>query len=352
MDTSRLIAQYGLPAERLTSLYRGMVLARTFEEAVDREFKAGSIPGWCHLGIGQEAIQVGAVAALRKTDYWFYDHRNKVMLLTAGTSSRRLMAEVFGRETGVCKGKGGEMHIADPTVGCMGNNQIQGANLVVALGTAFASKARGTGQVTAVFFGDGTVGRGEFHESLNLASVWKLPIVYVCANNLYAIATHIRDRHPVADVAEMVAGYMIEADVVDGNDVLAVHRAMTTAVDHARSGQGPYFLEFKTYRWQGHFSGDPASYRPAEEVEYWKGRCPIRQHRTRLIQGGVVAAGELDKLDASVLQEVEDALQYAKDSPFPPAAEAFSEVYATVVPAAASDRRPPIRQPEGEVAGQ
>ncbi len=322
------VIQYGLPTEQLLSLYRGMVLARTFEEAVDREFKMGEIPGWCHLGIGQEAIQVGAVAALRKDDYWFYDHRNKVMLLRAGTAARRLMAEVFGRHTGVCKGKGGEMHIADPSVGCMGNNQIQGANLVAALGTAFAGKYRGDGRITAVFFGDGTVGRGEFHESLNLASVWKLPIVYACANNFYAIATHIRDRHPVTDVAEMVVGYLIEADVVDGNDVLAVYQAMAKAVDYARTGRGPYFLEFKTYRWQGHFSGDPASYRPEKEVEYWKQRCPIKTYRERLTRDGVAGPQEFDKLDASVRDEVEDAVRFAKESPFPPESEALSDLYA------------------------
>lgn len=307
--------------------YYEMVLVRTFEEAVDREFKRGRIPGWCHLGIGQEAIQVGAVRALRKDDYWFYDHRNKVMLLVAGTSPRELMAEVYGRVTGVCRGKGGEMHIADPRVGCMGNNEIQGANLAVCLGTAFAARYQGSDRVTAVFFGDGTVGRGEFHESLNLAAVWKLPIVYVCANNLYAIATHIRDRHPVEDLAEMVVGYQIPADVVDGNDVMAVYSSMCRAVAHARSGQGPYFLEYKTYRWQGHFSGDPASYRPAEEVEYWKERCPIRRLREHLLAAGLASPAELAALEERARSVVEDAVRFAEESPYPAETEALADLF-------------------------
>lgn len=316
-----------LSNEDLIKMCRQMVYVRKFEEHIEEEFKAGNIPGWCHLGIGQEAIQVACHWALRKDDYYFYDHRNKVMTLISGTDPKAVMAECFGKKTGICKGKGGEMHIADKSVGNMGNNEIQGANLAISLGTAVAAQIRGTDQVTAVFFGDGTTGRGEFHEGLNLATVWKLPIVYCCANNLYAISTPHREAHAVKDIADLARAYGIPAEVVDGNDAVAVYEAMTRAVEHARSKKGPYFLEFKTYRWQGHFVGDPAANRPEEEVAYWKARCPIKRMKERLIDEKIVSEADFERINEEVEHEIHELVKYAHESPEPSLEEAVEDVY-------------------------
>jgi TPP-dependent pyruvate/acetoin dehydrogenase alpha subunit len=311
----------------LIKMCRQMVYVRKFEEHIEEEFKAGNIPGWCHLGIGQEAVQVGSQWALRKDDYYFYDHRNKVMTLISGTDPKAVMAECFGKATGICKGRGGEMHIADKDVGNMGNNEIQGANLAISLGTAVAAQIKGTDQVTAVFFGDGTTGRGEFHEGLNLAAVWNLPIVYSCANNLYAISTPHKEVHAVEHIADWAKGYGIPAEIVDGNDVLAVYEATKKAVDHARSGKGPYFLECKTYRWQGHFVGDPAANRPEEEVAYWKDRCPIERMKEHLIDKGHLTENEFVQMSEEVEEEIHELVKYALESPEPPVEDSVKYVY-------------------------
>ncbi|MCL4459940.1 MAG: thiamine pyrophosphate-dependent dehydrogenase E1 component subunit alpha [Chloroflexi bacterium] len=312
--------------EDLIQMFRDMCLIRSFETHLEQHFKKGEIPGFFHSGVGQEAVLAGVARALTSRDYFFPDHRGHGIIILK-SEPHKIMAEIFGRSTGVCKGKGGSLHIADIAVGNLGNNGIQGSILATCLGPAVAAQIRKTDQVTAVFFGDGTIGRGEFHESLNMASVWKLPIVYLCVNNLYAISTPLREAHPVEDLVEMVVGYKIQTKVVNGNDIVAVYQATSEAVAHCRDGKGPYFLEFKTYRWQGHFSGDPASYRPAEELEYWKARDPIKRLREKCIGEGIATEAQLTEIQRRVDEEIEDMIRFAQESPFPALEEATTDIY-------------------------
>jgi TPP-dependent pyruvate/acetoin dehydrogenase alpha subunit len=311
----------------LISVYRDMVLIRSFEEKVEEYSKKGHVPGFIHLGIGQEAVQAGCIRALRKTDYKLPDHRSHGVIVLSGSAPERVMAEIFAKKTGLCQGKGGSMHIADVEVRNLGNNGVQGSTLATALGPALASKIRRTDDVTAVFFGDGTVGRGEFHESLHLAALWRLPVVYVLANNGYAISTRAVDSHPLEDLAHMGCAYGIPGLVVDGNDVEAVYEAMCKAVDRARKGEGPTILEAKTYRWQGHFAGDPAAYRPDEEVRACKEKCPIKRLGEKIISQKVATKEDLGTIRDDVLAEVEKMVQFAVDSPLPKPEDALEFVY-------------------------
>ncbi len=317
----------GLGREDLLKLYRDMWYIRSFEDHLEYHFKRGEVPGFFHSGVGQEAVQVAVRHAITKRDYFFPDHRCHGIIALSSEEPERVMAEIFGKATGLGRGKGGSLHIAEFRVGNMGNNPIEGSTTVTVLGTAFASKYRGTDQVSVVFIGDGTMGRGEVHESLNLASTWKLPVIYACVNNLYAISTRVDRAHPTEHMWEMALGYKIPTQAVDGNDVLASLRLMREAVLHARSGAGPYYVEFKTYRWQGHFSGDPASYRPQEEVEYWKARDPIRRMGDWLLSEGLATQEELDAIKAKVDQEIEGLIKFAQESPLPNPEEAIEGVF-------------------------
>ena len=314
--------------EQLKQMYFDMVQVRRFEEKVEEYSKTGEIPGFVHLGIGQEAVQVGSVCALRPTDYKFPDHRCHGAIFLFGTDKKAVMAEIFGKATGINGGRGGSMHIADLSVRNMGNNGIQGSNVVTALGPAFYSQYKKQDDVTAVFMGDGTLGEGACHESLNMAAIWKLPLVYILVNNEYAIATHYTEAYNVKQLATWADGYNVPNEVVDGNDVVAVFDAVSRAAEHARSGQGPYLVELMTYRWQGHFSGDPAAYRDPKEVEDWKNnRCPIKKLRETLIGMGV-AEEEFTRLEARALEEVVEMVEYARSSPLPKPEDAMLHVYA------------------------
>ncbi len=311
----------------MIKFYEDMLLIRRFEETVEEYAKKGHIPGFLHLAIGQEATQAGTMAALKKTDYKFLDHRSHGNCLMAGTAPERVMAEIFGKETGVCQGKGGSMHIADKEVRNFGCNAIQGSTLAAALGTALASQLEGTDDVTAVFFGDGTVGRGEFHESIHMAAIWNLPVIYILVNNQYAISTPASESHPLENLSEMSCAYNIPGNTVDGNDVVLVYEATLEAVERARRGEGPTLLEFKTYRWQGHFAGDPASYRPAEEVEKWKERCPIKIHKQKLLQEGIVSEEDAQEIVDKVNEKIRKMLEFSLDSPLPAPETALKNVY-------------------------
>lgn len=311
----------------LLDFYRKMVLIRRFEETVEEYSKKGHVPGFIHLGVGQEAAQAGAMAAFQKGDFVLPDHRSHGVCLLVGTPTREVLAEIFGKETGICRGKGGSMHIADFARGNVGNNAIQGSTMATALGLAYASHFRKTKAVTFNFIGDGTVGRGEFHESLNLAGVWKLPIVYVLVNNQYAISTRAVDAHPLEKLSQMGCAYDIPGVTVDGNDVEAVAAAVAEAVERARRGEGASLVELVTYRWQGHFSGDPASYRPEEEVKAWKAKDPIKRVREQLLAKGWATAEDIKGLDAGVEEEIADAVKFAVDSPAPKVEEATHHVY-------------------------
>jgi len=318
-----------LSKERLLSLYYDMVAIRRFEEEVDIYSKNGTIPGFIHLSIGQEAAQAGVVRALKETDYKFPDHRGHGAICLCGTERKLVMAEIFGRATGINSGRGGSMHINDLKYRNMGFNGIQGSTMVTCLGTAFASTYNKTDDITAVFLGDGTLGEGTCHESMNMAATWKLPIVYCLLNNQYAISTHYTESHPQKQLAAWADGYGVPNEVVDGNDIEAVIEAAERAAERARKGEGPTLIEFMTYRWQGHFSGDPAAYRPAGELEAWQDKCPLKRCRTKLIEVHKISEKELAELEAEAEKEIQEAVTFALESPWPDPKNALEHVYAS-----------------------
>lgn len=316
-----------LDRERLKGLYRDMYLIRIFEDVIKEYAANGTIPGFVHLSTGQEACQAGVVRALRTTDYKYPDHRGHGAILLCGTDPKYVMAEIFGKATGINGGRGGSMHVHDWSCRNHGFNGIQGSTVVTALGTAFASKYRRTDDVSAVFMGDGTLGEGTCHESMNMAATWKLPIVYCLINNGYAISTPCREAHPQEELRQWADGYGVPSWRVDGNDVEAVVEATEKAVTIARSGGGPSLLEFVTYRWQGHFAGDPASYRPEEELAYWKKRDPVLLARSILRERESVPEDELYAIETDVNAQIEEMLRFSIESPVPQISEALTHVY-------------------------
>ena len=309
----------------LLDLYRDMWTVRSFEFGLEREFKKGVVPGMLHTGVGQEATQAAIAANLRTTDAFFPDHRSHGLLVLAGTPGEKIMAELFGKATGVCSGKGGSLHSADPSVGNYGDNAVEGSMMVTALGVALGFQMQGRDDLAAVIVGDGTSGRGEWHESLNLAATWKLPVLYCCVNNGYAISTAVGKSHATANLYEFAAAYKIPSVQVDGNDAVAAYEATAKAVAHIRAGEGPYFVEYKTWRWQGIFSGE---FRPAEEVRYWKEEHePISMLRERILAGGVAHEADLDQIKAEVDAGVEEWIAFALASPPPDPAKATANVY-------------------------
>lgn len=309
----------------LLDLYRGMWVVRSFEFGLEREFKKGNVPGMLHTGVGQEAVQVAIARSLRKSDAFFPDHRCHGLLVLAGTPGEKIMAELFGKASGVCSGKGGSLHSADPSVGNFGDNAVEGSMMATALGVALGWKMQGQDRLAAVIVGDGTSGRGEWHESLNLAATWKLPVLYCCINNGYAISTAVGDSHATANLYEFASAYKIPSIQVDGNDILAAYQVTQTAVDHIRAGRGPYFVEYKTWRWQGIFSGE---FRPAAEIRYWKEEHePIKMTRDAILQKGLADETALDQIKAEVDAQVEEWLAFALASPPPDPAKATANVY-------------------------
>jgi pyruvate dehydrogenase E1 component alpha subunit len=304
-----------------------MALVRVFEQRLEDEHKRGRVPGLLHTGVGQEATLAAIAHALQPGDCFFPDHRCHGLCLLAGSPGEKLMAEILGKATGVCGGRGGSMHLADREVGNFGGNVVEGSMMATALGPALAWKIRGETHVSAVVIGDGTVGRGEFNESLNLASTWKLPVLYCCINNQYAISTHVTEAHPTANMSEMAAGYQMPTAMVDGNDIVAAAEAASRAADYVRSGQGPYFLEFHTWRWQGIFSGD---LRAPEEVRLWKEkREPLGRAGALLLEKGIASQAQLAGIQGEVEALVGEWAKYAHDSPVPEASTALDYVYAT-----------------------
>lgn len=319
-----------LSNERLLKLYRDMYLVRVFEDVAGEYAANGTIPGFVHLSTGQEACAAGICDCLRKDDYKFPDHRGHGEALLVGSDPKLVMAEIFGKRTGINGGRGGSMHISDWNVHNHGFNGIQGSTMVTALGTAFATKYRKKDDVTVIFFGDGTLGEGSCHESMNMAATWHLPIVYCLFNNGYAISTRCEDAHPQKELIEWAQGYEVPAVRIDGNDVEAVVEATEKAVEACRKGEGPYFIELVTYRWQGHFAGDPAAYRPDDEVAYWKDRDPVKKTRKDLIDRGV-SVEEVEALEAEVKAQIDDMLKFSLESPIPEPEDALTNVYAKEV---------------------
>ncbi|MDO8685924.1 MAG: thiamine pyrophosphate-dependent dehydrogenase E1 component subunit alpha [Clostridiales bacterium] len=313
--------------ERLTLIYRTMNIIRKFEEKALYLFENNYLRGSMHLCIGQEAIPATVCSLLRDEDYITSTHRGHGHCIAKGAEPGKAMAELMGKATGYCKGKGGSMHIADLTKGNLGANAIVGAGIPIAAGAALAAQLRGSDQVTVAFFGDGASNQGVFHEGINLAAVWKLPVIFICENNGFGISVPVSESTSVKDISQRAAAYDIPGVTIDGNDVFAINEAVEKAIERARSGEGPTLIECKTYRWFGHWTGDPQVYRTREEVEAWKGKCPIKRLRKYLLQNGILTEKELDKIEQDAYEEIEEAAQFAIESPEPDPAAVMEDVF-------------------------
>jgi pyruvate dehydrogenase E1 component alpha subunit len=314
--------------EKLMDMYRTMVRIRRFEERVAREFADGKIPGSVHCYIGEEAVATGAIANQRADDYILSTHRGHGHLIAKGGQTDRMMAELFNKKTGYNKGKGGSMHIAHVPLGILGAVGIVGSGIAMATGAALSAKMRGTHQVVLCFFGDGASNTGRFHEGINLGAIWKLPVVYICENNHWAVSTPISSVVSIMNIADRAVGYGIPGVVVDGMDVIAVYEQVGEAVARARRGEGPTLVEAKTYRFRGHFEGDAGTYRPKEEVEEWLKKDPIKKFKEQLIQTGVLTEEKAHKIDQEIIEEINSAVKFAEESPFPDPEDTLEDVYA------------------------
>ena len=314
-------------AESLLNLYRSLVLIRRFEERASELRLAGFIPGFLHPSIGQEAVAVGVCAALGREDVITSTHRGHGHMLARGAEPRRMYAELYARQDGYNRAKGGSLHMIDTELGFLGANGIVGGGIPLATGAALQLKRTGSQAVAVSFFGDGATNEGAFHESLNLASLWKLPAVYVCENNLYGEFTRQDKHQPVKDIAVRAASYDMPGVVVDGNDVLAVRQVMEEAATRARSGDGPTLIEAKTYRHRGHYEGDMGAYRSPEEVSEWLARDPIAVFGRRLVDEHGVAQVALEAVASEVERVLDEAAEFADASPHPSPGEALEDVY-------------------------
>lgn len=312
----------------LQNLYRTMVRIRLFEEKVNDLFLGGEIPGFVHLYIGEEAIATGLCANLNQDDYLTSTHRGHGHCIAKGAVIKPMMAEIFGKSTGYCKGKGGSMHIADFKVGMLGANGVVGGGINLAVGAGLAAKLKKSGQVAVTFFGDGGANRGTVHEGMNMAAIWKLPVIFVCEYNQYASTTPASYGTSVPDVSLRAQGYGMPSAIVDGNDVFATYEASKKALEYVRSGQGPFMLEFKTYRVKGHFVGDPEMYRSKQEVqEHFENNDPLKNFAKTVLAKKWLKQAELDAIYAEVSEEVVQAVEAARNDPYPADSELFNDFY-------------------------
>lgn len=316
-----------LPDQELVRLYEQMQLSREFEEACAEQYTKGNITGFLHLYSGQEAVAVGATAGLHKDDYILSAYREHAQAIVRGADPRRVMAELFGRATGICKGKGGSMHLFEPSLSFMGGYAIVGGQLPIAVGIAFASRFRREDRIAACFFGDGAVNQGTFHESLNWARLWELPVLFICENNFYGIGTEVHRSSALASIHKRTCGYDIPAEKVDGMDVIAVLKAVKYAAERVRETSRPYFIEAVTYRYRGHSMADPARYRSAAEHDVWKARDPIPTFAQRLLTGDIVTEAQLEEINLRVKSIVAEAVAFAEGSPWPADEEVFNDIY-------------------------
>ena len=320
-------AQGAIPKEKLTWMYETMVLIRRFEEQAKREADQGRILG-THSAIGEEAVPTGICAHLTDTDYVLGNHRSHHHCIAKGVGVNEMMAELLGKSTGTNNGKGGTMHIADATKGMLGANGVVGSNIPVATGCALAAKVQGRDDVSVVFFGDGASSQGSLHESMNLASIWDLPVIFVCENNRYAESTPFEYSVAGQSVANRAAGYAMPGVTVDGQDVMEMYEVAGEAVARARRGEGPTLIEAQTYRYHGHYGADnPLGYRTEEEEAYYKGRDCIETNAKFLLESGTLTQDELYAIDARAIAQVEEASQFAIDSPYPDPSEITTDVY-------------------------
>ena len=315
--------------KQLMGFYEIMYRMRRFEEEVFEFYKKGMMPGLAHLYLGQEAVATGVCAALNEDDYIGSTHRGHGHLVARGAAVGPMMAEILGKETGNCRGKGGSMHIMAMDKGILGANGIVGGEIPIATGAGYSAKYRGTKQVAVSFMGESATNEGTFHESLNMAAAWDLPVVYVIENNLYGISVDIRDVTKTPDMVVRAKAYDIPGVLVDGMDVLAVYEATKEAVKRARGGKGPTLIECKTYRWQGHHVGDPADYRARrdkKEKETWLARCPLKNFRVFMLDKGIAEA-KIAAIEAALEEEIMAAVRFAADSPYADSSEAYIDVF-------------------------
>jgi pyruvate dehydrogenase E1 component alpha subunit len=315
------------PAEALLGMHRTMVRIRLFEERVQELFLGRKLPGFVHVYLGEEAVAAGVCAALRPDDYITSTHRGHGHAIAKGVGLDRLMAELYGKATGVCRGRGGSMHVADFSLGMLGANGIVAAGCGIAAGAALSAAYRRSGQVAVCFFGDGGINKGSFHEALNFAAVRQLPVVYACENNQYSQYTAIGRTTSVEDLARRADGYGVPGLTVDGNDAVAVYEAAAAAVERARAGGGPTLLHLRTYRFGGHFVGDAEEYRSKEEVEERRGLDPIPRLETLLAGAGLLDEQGRAQIWEEVAAEVKDAERFAEESPYPEPDEALDGVF-------------------------
>lgn len=317
-----------LSREKLVDMLKTMHEIRYFEMKADSLFAQGKIHGTMHLSIGQEGVAAGAGAALRPDDYLLNTHRGHGHCIAKGADLNKMMAEFIGKETGYCRGRGGSMHIADVARNNLGANGIVGGGIGLAMGVGLAIKLKKGDQVVLGIFGDGASNQGIFHEALNMAAIYSLPVVYLCENNQYGMSTSIKKSTNIQAISDRAAAYGMPGVTVDGNDIMAVYEAVSAAAERGRAGDGPTLVEAVTYRWKGHSKNDPGVYRPKEEVEYWKSLDPIKRFREQLIKDGVITEAEADEIDKSAEKAIEDAYAFAESSPEPSVDTIMEGVYA------------------------
>jgi pyruvate dehydrogenase E1 component alpha subunit len=317
--------------ETLVKILHQMILIRRFEEKCAESYSLGKIGGFCHLYIGQEAVGVGAISALRPDDYVLTSYREHGQALAKGMSPDAIMAELYGKATGCSRGKGGSMHLFDVDLGFLGGHAIVGGQIPLATGVAFASKYKGTDQVTLCFFGEAAVNQGAFHESLNMAQLWKIPCIYICENNMYGMGTSLQRAMSVQDVASKSCAYEIASESVDGMDVMEMRAAVQRAVKRAREEYLPTLLEARTYRYMGHSMSDPGNYRTRAEIEKYQERDPIKIFTSKLKEAGVIDDGDLAEIEAQVKEDVEHSVKFADESPLPDPSELYTDIYASPI---------------------
>lgn len=307
--------------------YESMLLMRKFEEKSGQLYGQQKIRGFCHLYIGQEACAAGSASALRKTDKYITAYRDHALPLALGTSANAIMAELFGKQTGCSKGKGGSMHIFDKEVNFVGGHGIVGGQVPLGAGLAFAEKYLGTDNLCIAYMGDGAVRQGALHEAFNMAMLWKLPVIFVVENNGYAMGTSVQRTSNVTELYKLGLSYDMPSEPVNGMKVEDIHEAVSRAAERARRGDGPTFLEFRTYRYKGHSMSDPQKYRTKEELEQYKEQDPIEDVRNTILTQNLATEDELNAIDEKVKEVVAESVRFAEESPYPPADEVYKDIY-------------------------
>jgi len=322
------VKEMTLDESKKREILRQMYSIRAFEEMAEQLYAMGKIHGTMHLSIGMEASAVGAIAALRPDDLILSTHRGHGHCIAKGADLNRMMAEFIGKETGYCRGRGGSMHIADIEGGNLGANGVVAGGVPIAVGVGLSLKMQKRDQIILCFFGDGAANLGPFHEALNMAAIWSLPVVYVCENNQYAMSFHVNKAFAIERISDRAAAYGMPGETVDGNDALAVYEAVSKGVKRAREGQGPSLIENVTYRWRGHSRSDVNRYRTKEEIESWQVKCPIKRFRTHMLEEGVLTEEEIDRLKDEAYVAIDAAVEFSEASPDPDLETIEEGVYA------------------------